>query len=237
MLPNRRSEGDTVKLAPRDKLIALAVGVVLVIVILVVVLVVPQFGKLRSVGADIETANAESSEARTLLDQRLTIKNQAADTGAALLRLANAVPENPELPSLIIELQDAAYASGVSLRSVTPQDPIQVAGDSFVSVGLGLEVWGTWADTVDFLGRLRHKLGRAVRIQQFDSSVLTEMEASEAKIELPPYYQVKTSINIFSYVIPEGSVSASTSATPTASAPAPTSGEAAPAGSEPAPAE
>jgi Tfp pilus assembly protein PilO len=210
-----------VKLSPRDKLIAIAAGLLLVVVVLIVVFVVPQFGKLKSIGAEIEAANTASAQANALLGQRTAIKNEAAGTGSALLRLATAVPASPELPSLIIELQDAAYASGVSLRSVTPADPQLDASGKFVYAELGMEVWGTWADTVDFLGRIRNKLGRAVRVREFNSSVLTELEASPAKLELPPYYQVKTGVKVLTYVIPEGSVAASGTTSTAAPAPAP----------------
>lgn len=192
-------------LSPRNKLLALAVALLLVVVVLVTVLVVPQFGKLSSLGAKIVQANSDEQTAQSLLDQRRTIKDQAAVTNNSLLQLASAVPENPELPSLIIELQDAAYASGVSLRSVAPVAPVQEEGDKFVTVGLSLEVWGTWADTVDFLQRLR-KLGRAVRVKTIDAGVLEESAAEQARIELPPYYQIKTNVAIMTYVIPAGSV-------------------------------
>lgn len=206
-------------LSPRNKLIALAVAVVLVVVVLVAVLVLPQFGRLKDLSAQIDQANTEAAAAKTLLEQRLQVKNQAAVTGNALLQLANAIPENPELPSLIIELQDAAYASGVSMRNVTPLPPVQNEGETFVSVGLGMQVWGTWSDTVDFLGRLR-SLGREVRVQRFESGVLGEGDGEIAGIKMPPYYQIRTDISVMTYVIPAGSAGATATPAPVPAPPA-----------------
>jgi Tfp pilus assembly protein PilO len=171
------------------------------VVVLFVVLVMPQFKKLADLGTQLQTAEQESQAAKTLLEQRVTVKNQAAATAASLLRLTNGVPENPELPSLIIELQDTAYASGVSLRQITPAPPSVVEGASYVTIPLGMEAYGTWADTVDFLQRLL-EMGRAVRVVGFNSSLLGETAAEEANIKLPPYYQIKTAVTIETYVIP-----------------------------------
>jgi Tfp pilus assembly protein PilO len=201
------------KLSPRNTLIASAVGAVLLVIVLVVVLVVPQFGKLGDLGEQISTADAEATAATMLLAQRREIKNSAAVTNNTLLTLANAVPENPELPSLIIELQDSAYASDVSLRGVTPALPAVVEDQTVVSVPLSLEVWGTWSDTVDFLQRLQ-KLGRSVRVTQFEAMVIEESVAHDANIKLPPYYQVRTVVALETYVIPAGSESATDTSVP-----------------------
>ncbi len=205
-------------LSPRNSLIAVAVGLLLLVIVLVVVLIVPQFAKLSDLGMQIDKANEDSAAAKTLLEQRLAVKNRAAMTSGALLRLATAVPENPELPSLIIELQDVAYASGVAMREVTPQPPVGIADKQYVKLDLKLEVWGTWADTVDFMQRL-DKMGRELRVGSFKSAVLEEGPATDAKLDVPPYYQTRTEINVSSYTIPAPSTTESAAPAP---APAPT---------------
>ena len=72
----------------------------------------------------IQEAEQEVDEANALLLQRQDMKDRAAQTDAAYLRLANSVPETPELPSLIIELQDVALQSGVNFEGLRPEDPI-----------------------------------------------------------------------------------------------------------------
>jgi Tfp pilus assembly protein PilO len=203
------------KLTPRNQLIVVAVGVALLVVVLFVVLVMPQFNKLADLGVQLQTAEQEAQAAATLLEQRVTVKNEAAATSASLLRLTNGVPENPELPSLIIELQDTAYASGVSLRQITPAPPqvIPPEGAQYVTIPLGMEAYGTWADTVDFLQRLL-EMGRAVRVVGFSSSLLGESTAEEANIKLPPYYQIKTGLTVETYVIPASGSGTSTAPVP-----------------------
>lgn len=204
-------------LSPRNKVIATAVGAAVIVVVLIVVLIVPQFGKMADNQQQIDQANDEAQKAKTLLDQRREVKNAAAVTDATLTQLNNAVPENPELPSLIIELQDVAYASGVSLRAVVPGEPVQEEPAQFVAIPISIETWGTWADSVSFLQDLR-KLSRQVRVVDFESLVLDESSAAEARIKMPPYYQVKMTSSLEVYVIPADSVGSSAVPAP---APAP----------------
>jgi len=208
-----------VKLTPRNKLIAVAVGAGLVVVLLFVLLVLPQFGKLNENKTQIAEAEKQAQAAKTLLDQRREVKNAASVTDATLTQLNNAVPENPELPSLIIELQDVAYSSGVSLRAVVPGEPVQDEGEDFIAVPVDLETWGTWSDSVDFLQQLR-KLSRQIRVVDFEASMLDESAATEAGIKLPPYYQVKMTSKLETYVIPSGESDSSSVPAP-APAPAP----------------
>lgn len=189
------------KLTPRNKLIAVAVGAGIVVVLLFAVLVIPQIKRMGDLGTQISAAEQESQAASALLDQRREVKDAAAVTDATLIQLNNAVPENPELPALIIELQDVAYSAGVSLRAVTPGDPAQGDGEDFVSIPVDVETWGTWADTVDFLQQLS-KLSRQLRVAEFESSTLDESAAEEAGMELPPYYQVRMTAKLEVYVIP-----------------------------------
>lgn len=205
-------------LAPRNRLIVTAIAAVLVVVVLAVVLVFPQFRQLAEVRMGIAEAIDRSESAKTLLEQRRQIRNQASATDAKLIQLAVAVPESPDLPSLIIDLQDTAYDAGVVVMSVVPAKPEYAEGAAYVGLPMELEVWGTWADTVDFMQRL-HKTDRELRTNRYLSEVLpapSEEQESEAGLNYPPYYQVRTTIGLRAYVIPSAeATSAPTVPTPT----------------------
>jgi Tfp pilus assembly protein PilO len=169
---------------------------------------------MNSLGEQISTAEQEAQAATALLEQRREVKDAASVTDATLIQLGNAVPANPELPSLIIELQDVAYSTGVSLRVVTPSDPTQEDGEDFITIPVAIEFWGTWADSVDYLQQLQ-RLSRQVRIAEFESTLLDETSGAEAGIKFPPYYQVSTTANLEVYVIPDSSESSSSVPAPT----------------------
>ncbi len=201
-----------IKLSPRNTLILVAVGIVAGLAILAAVLVVPQFKKLSSLDAAIAAADTQVEQAQTLLAARQEAKTNAAMTDAALLELAAGMPETPDQPSLIIELQDYAYDSNVELRTVTPG---ALTGNGvWITMPMQLMVWGDWADCVDFVQRLQ-RLTRQVRIIRVDSS-LTDVEGA---VQEHGQYTNSLTLDINTYIIP--SADESGTAAPVAPAPAP----------------
>jgi type IV pilus assembly protein PilO len=209
------------KIGPREQLILVIVGLLVALALVAALFVWPQFQKQKELDAQIATAEQQLQTSKTLLAQRQQIKNRTAATDAQWLRLASLVPENPDLPSLIIEIQDVAFASGVQISSITPGQPVQSADKSFVVIPLKVNVAGTWADTVDYLKNL-NKLTRGIREVGFTANVAPPTTGDPVL----PNYSVTTPIELEAYTIP---VSASGSAAPAptpAPAPAPESGPA-----------
>lgn len=199
-------------------MIVVAVLAAVMVIALALVLVLPRIRQISDYQTKIDAAKQEDQAAKTLLEQRTQVKKQAAATSAKILQLAVAVPEGPELPTLIIELQDTAYSSGVELRSVRPDENLQVTeGLNFVGIPVEMSLIGTWADTVDFLQQLG-RLSRTVRVTNVAVEILEPDEelAGQTGVKFPPYYQVKSTVKVTAYAIP----AASAPATP-APAPAP----------------
>jgi len=193
----------------RDQLIVTAIGLVIVLGLVVGFLVVPQFGKLATLDDEIEQAQADVQVQQSLLTQREEMKDRAAETDAKTLKLGNLVPDRPDLPSLIIELQDIAFASGVKLTAITPSDPTTATAGTYMVIPIDMTVQGTWTDTVDYLQRIP-RLVRGVRTVEFAANVIEADETNDAS----PYSQ-QTLIKIEAYSVPS-------SPTVDAAAPAPT---------------
>lgn len=199
------------KLSPRDQLIAVAVLCVLVIVAAFALLDFPMFGKLKALDTQIADATNQVSLAQAKLARRQDIKNNASVTGATLLRLANAVPENPELPALLIDLQDAAYDSDIQILTVTPGAPTAKAGA--VAVPMTLQIFGTWENTIGYMRGLS-KLTRQLRVVSFTSG---RSDVAAVSHDLPPY-SPSTDLVLEAYVLPAGSVNVSSTPAPAAPA-------------------
>lgn len=157
-------------MSPRNRLILTIAAVVVVIILLAGLLIYPQLGKLADLDKQIAKTQAEIDQAQSLLEQRQAIKSQAAETDAALLRMSNEFPENPELPSLIIELQDTANEAGIEFRTLTPTVPEQKTGYS--AINIKMDCIGEWADAIDFMQRVV-KLTRQIRIIGFVATPVT----------------------------------------------------------------
>lgn len=183
------------KLNTQQKLIAAGVITFAIVVVAVVVLVVPQFGKLSDLDAQIEQQQMTIQSNQTLLKRRQEVKARSAETQAQLLRLSNEIPESPELPSLIIELQDAANESGLEFVALQPSPPVKGAATDttddttalYETVRIQMTVRGTWQDTVDLLQRLR-RLTRQIRVWgiqsvRFEDPVAEEGEDTVGKVD------------------------------------------------------
>jgi type IV pilus assembly protein PilO len=203
------------KIGPREQIIVSAVVALVVIVAVAGFLVWPQFQQIGQLSGEIKAAQTEVQSGIALLNARKASKDRAAETDARWLRLANLMPEGPDLPSLIVELQDSAFASGVQLVSVTPAAPS--AGAQYYTIPIEVQVIGTWADSVDFLQRIM-KLNRGVRVV---GSVSTRTDNSEQTVrenETIPDYSASTIIQLEGYMMPSSTGSTATpaaTATPT----------------------
>lgn len=155
-------------LSYRNKLILASAVAVLLAVLVLLLLVMPAFQRLRTYDEQIAEADRQISQAQALLAQRQEVKGRSHETEAKRIRLANQMPETPELPSLIIELQDTVNLSGLEFASLTPSEPILVEG-GYSEITIAMLVRGTWQDTVDLMQRLP-RLTRQVRIVGFNTA-------------------------------------------------------------------
>ncbi len=228
------------RITPRDKLILVAVGIAVLAVVTGLLLIYPQVKTIATINGQIQAAEAEVDEANALLLQRQDMKDRAAQTDAAYLRLANQVPETPELPSLIIELQDVALQAGVVFEGLRPEDPIAsttgptnpggqataasnspapgATGD-YIVMPMEVTVSGTWSDTIDFMNRIQH-MTRAVRIVDYSSAYTApETEADGSTSTKTTEF---TTMRIEAYTVPTATSGTTTGAT---TGPVPTSNQ------------
>lgn len=205
-------------LSPRNKFILIAAVAVIVVIGAAVLLIMPQLSKLSELDDKIQTVSSEKQSAEALYASRLAIKKRAAVTDAYLTQIGSAMPEDPHVPDLILEVQDTAYQSGVQMAGV------RFAGvedrSTYEAVPVEIEVYGTWADTVDFVQRLE-KLQRLLRLTDVTVGVIGDEPLMDADITFPPYYQVVTRIKFNAFAMPPAKAgSASTTSTTTAAPPA-----------------
>jgi len=201
------------KIGPREQ-IGIAIGLTLVVLIAIGALLVwPQIQKLGELDKSIADARTEVATAKALLQTREDSKQHASDTDAKWMRLSNLVPDGPDLPSLIVELQDAAFASGVQLLGVTPSAP--VATEKYYSIPIQVEVVGSWADTVDYLQRIM-KFNRGIRIVESNTVRVNDPDVVTRENVTIADYSERTTIKIEAYMIPTSAGATSTAPATTA---------------------
>ncbi|MEP7224870.1 MAG: type 4a pilus biogenesis protein PilO, partial [Actinomycetota bacterium] len=132
-------------------LIALAVGGVLLYGIVVWFLVLaPKRSEAATLRTDIAAAELELAQAQETANRPHSSGASIAD----VFRLAKAMPASTDQPGLVLELDRLARASGVTLGSIAPQDPVYgSSGATLIPVEVIVD--GTYRQITSFLARAR----------------------------------------------------------------------------------
>ncbi len=199
----------------------IAIAVIVVVALAVVFLgILPQFQKAADVGGEISAEESNLSAAEALLARRQSAKSQSAANEVELMRIANQVPDSPQLPSVIMELQDVANASGVSFEVIEPGEPAPpepladgVVGD-YTVVPMTALVRGEWAEVIDYLRRI-NALERGVRVTEV-SVVYVEAVIDDGVVMSPDYVEANIALEVYvmasvaSMNVPAGSTTTTT---------------------------
>lgn len=189
-------------------------GVILVAISALVLFfaILPMFDQAAQMDAKIAEFDQQIMSEKALVERRLSAKSQAAQTDVNLINLANQVPESPDLPTLIINLQDAANSSGLVFAQISPQPPEAVAGADGQPVGysaipVNMRLEGEWADLIEYVRRLS-KFPRGLRIT---SATFTNVDATDDRERY-----VEAQVNIEVYTMSVINQSSQASAVPSA---------------------
>ncbi|MDZ4655508.1 MAG: type 4a pilus biogenesis protein PilO [Coriobacteriia bacterium] len=150
------------KLSPTNQLIIAGVLIVVVSAAIVFLGIMPLFQKAADLDVQLVDADTQLQTANALVERRLSAKARAADNEVELMRIANQMPEAPGLPSVIIELQDTANATGLEFVQITPAGLTASEDGTYKIMPLTVNMQGDWPDILEF-NRKVDKLLRGVR--------------------------------------------------------------------------
>ena len=212
------------KLTSTQKIIIASVAIGAAAIIVVVLLIVPMFGTMSQLEVDRQTAEQQKQQAQSLLAQLEQAKGRAASTQAELLRIGTELPDSPQLPTLIIELQDMANQSGVMLSTLSPAQPAPIAGKNVTEIPMTMNITNAaWADLLDFMRRL-NKSTRLLRVTDVSisrSAAATGWSAEASAVITPkPSNVLNVALTLKAYVIGSNGQVAPSATAPAAGAPA-----------------
>lgn len=175
----------------------IGMGLLLVITLAVTFLVIlPVYQQSATLQSQIKAEEGNLATAKALLARRQSAKVQSASNEIELMRVANQLPDSPQLPSVIIEIQDLANSADLSLQALSPSDISPVvdvttgADAGYSEVPMTLQLRGDWADFITFFRNLA-ALDRGVRIE---STTLTYVPGDE---ENDPYMDGTVGIKVY----------------------------------------
>jgi Tfp pilus assembly protein PilO len=128
---------------------------------------------IKTTEKEIEEQRAQLSVAKATLAQAETTRAEGKRNQARLLELAKMVPPAPELPSLLLQIQDLADQSGIDFISISPGEPSQPQGLDYMIMPLELQFSGTFFDVSDFVYRAEQMVAGPGRLLAIKSINLT----------------------------------------------------------------
>jgi len=169
------------KLAPRDQIILAVVVAVLILLGFGILVVRPQFSRIAELRAQQQEEQKKKQNAVATLQRLQEAKKEAAETESKLIEIGKSMPEDPQIASLLVEIQDTANEAGIDFVSIKPDELQQQKG--YTKIPLKIHITGSFFDLVDFLYRLKD-LKREIRVDKIAISgtdwptLAVDMEAS-----------------------------------------------------------
>lgn len=156
------------KLSPRDQIIVAVIVAILVMLAFGVFGLRPQLAQMSELRTQQQDEQKKKQDAEATLQRLQEAKKEAADTEAKLIDAKKRLPEDPQLASLVVEMQDTANQAGVDFVSIKPGEMTQQT--KVTGIPLQIHVTGNFFDMVDFLYRL-HDMKRETRIDKVTIAV------------------------------------------------------------------
>ncbi len=164
----------------RNVLIIGLLGIVLLVVGYYFLLLSPLLSDLRERAQERDEKEAQLADLQQEVAQLEAIRRQAPEIQRQLLELSKRVPAQTEMPTLVVQLEEIADASGVEQLRIapgTPEAPPGGGGD-FSVVPITMSFDGTYEQMQDFLLRTRN-LARLVTVNRVTYCLLEPIAIEE----------------------------------------------------------
>ena len=186
-----------------------AVGLLLFALLGYLVLISPQRSKVSRLDAQI-------NETQATIDRNRLLRANKIETVrvADLFRLTKAMPDETNMPDLLLQLSRVAREAGIQFDSVAPQTV--TPGTGYSSVPVDLVFQGNFYELSDFLYRLRNLVG--VHDGRLDATgrlfSVNGIEFTEGENKFPQL-QASLKVDAFVYGVASGPTSSGTAETST----------------------
>lgn len=179
---------------------------ILILGLLIIVLLVigyyflflgPLLGNLDARAQERSAKEAQLASLQQEVAELEAVRRNAPETERQLLELSKRVPTQPEIPTLVVQIEEVADASGVTQIAIQPGTPgPPPGGGDYSVVPITMSFEGTYEQLTDFLRRTR-ELSRLVTVNGVtyeeatqEGTTLEEIEqVLQVEIEAEVYFQ------------------------------------------------
>jgi type IV pilus assembly protein PilO len=203
----------------RNILILGILGIVIIVIGYYFLLLSPLLQSLNQQAQAREDKQAQLEEVQQQVNELEEIRSKSPEIERQLLELSKRIPTQPQIPTLVVQVEEIADASGVTQLSVDPEPPTAPAGGGdYQVVPVTMQFNGTYDEMQEFLLKTRN-LARLVTVTDLrycrdptigeQASCEVEGEASGTTDEtttLNPAVEARLSVEVQAdvYFQPEG---------------------------------
>jgi Tfp pilus assembly protein PilO len=140
----------------RIQVLLATLAAVLLVVLFYFLVLQPKQEELETLESDIEATIARQQQLTTERNRLRGVREAVPEIEAEIRTARTIVPSDPALPSTLRQVQVAADDAGIVLRvvSVDRAEPLDEAPEGLSSLGLSLQLEGSYFQIVDFLRRI-----------------------------------------------------------------------------------
>lgn len=173
---------------------------VLIIVVLIVgyyfLLLSPLWTQYNEKVQERSDKEAQLADLQQQVNDLEEIRRNASTIERQLLELAKRIPTQPEIPTLVVQIEEIADLSGVTQVSIVPGSPgPPPGGGDFSVVPITMSFEGTYDQLQDFLFRTRN-LARLVTVNSVTYEPV-EAEATTAEVGAERTLQVEIEADVY----------------------------------------
>jgi type IV pilus assembly protein PilO len=141
----------------RNILIFGILGIVIVVIGFYFLLLSPLLQSLNEQDQAREDKQAQLEQVQQEVNELEEVRRNSPEIQRQLLELSKRVPTQPQIPTLVVQVEEIAEASGVTQLSVDPEPPTAPAGGGdYQVVPVTMLFNGTYDQMQDFLLRTRN---------------------------------------------------------------------------------
>lgn len=125
---------------------------------------------------------AQKQQLEQTAAQLENIRRNSDDVERQILELSKRIPEQAEIPTLVVQIEEVAQAADVTQLTIEPGDPqAPPGGGDFSRIPITMSFEGTYEQLQDFLLRVRN-LARLVTINEVNYEPVEERGGGETTV-------------------------------------------------------
>ena len=125
---------------------------------------------------------AQKQQLEQTAAQLENIRRNSDDVERQILELSKRIPEQAEIPTLVVQIEEVAQAADVTQLTIEPGDPqAPLGGGDFSRIPITMSFEGTYEQLQDFLLRVRN-LARLVTINEVNYEPVEERVGGETTV-------------------------------------------------------